>query len=108
MNDLVDPYWLEKPSIPIEVIKDLILGGTVADEEYILDVKRREFTVKREKAVKEMLDKIPPEDKEWFSSLIKLGQYATVYSEEHDLFCEMSINAIMRRGFLAIGDKLVE
>jgi len=56
-----------------------------------------------------MLDKIPPEDKEWFSVLdLKLGQYATVYSEEHDLFCEMSINAIMRRGFLAIGDKLVE
>lgn len=108
MNDLVDPYWLEEPSIPIKIIKDLIMGGSVADEEYILDVKRRELSVKREKAVKAMLDKVPPEDKEWFLSLIKLGQRATVYSEEHDLFCEMTIQAIMRRGYLAIGKKLAE
>jgi len=108
MNDFVDPYWLEQPSLPIKTIKDLILGGTATDKEYILDVRRRGLVVKREKAVKALLDKVPSQDKEWFSSLIKLGQNATVYSEEHDLYCEMSIQAIMRRGYLAIGQKLAE
>jgi len=108
MNDFVDPYWLEKPSIVIKTIKDIILGGTATDKEYVLDVRRRGLVVKRDKAVKEMLDRVPPQDKEWFSSLIKLGQNATVYSEEHDLFCEMTIQALMRRGYLAIGKKLAE
>ena len=108
MNDFVDPYWLEQPSLPIGVIRDIILGGTATDKEYVLDVRRRGLVVKREKAVKALLDKVPPQDKEWFSSLIKLGQNATTYSEEHDLYCEMSIQAIMRRGSLAVGQKLAE
>lgn len=108
MNDFVDPYWLEKPSIPVKTVKDHIMSGTTKRKEYILDEKRRELSVKREKAVKELMDKVPAADKPWFSSLIKLGQYATVYSEEHDLFCELTIQALMRRGYLAIGKKLAD
>jgi pyruvate,water dikinase len=107
-TDLVEPYWLEKPSIPMKTVRDHIVSGSVKRKEYILDEKRKELSIRREKAVKGMLDRVPPQDRGWFSSLIKLGQYATSYSEEHDLYCELTIQAIMRRGYLAIGKKLAE
>lgn len=107
-TDFVAPYWLEMPSIPIKIIKDHVVSGTAERKEYILDEKRRELSVKRDKAVKALLDRVPPEDREWFGELIKLGQYATVYSEEHDLFCELNCHALLRRGYLAIGRKLAE
>lgn len=108
MNDLVDPYWLEDPSIPLKIMQDHIISGSANRKEYILDEKRKHLSVKREKAVKDMLGKIPKQDKAWFESLIKLAQNATVYSEEHDLFCEMTIQALMRRGYLAVGKWLAE
>ena len=108
MNDFVDPYWLEKPTIPLKTIKDHIVSGSTENKDYILDAKRKELVPIREKAVKDLLDKVPAQDKEWFKSLIKLGQYATVYSEEHDLYCELTCQALMRRGYLAIGKRLAE
>jgi len=108
MNDLVDPYWLEKPSIPLKIIKDHIVGGIADRKDYPLDEKRKELTQRREAAVKNLLERVPPQDKEWFSSLIKLAQAASVYSEEHDLYCELTCQALMRRGYLAIGNRLAQ
>lgn len=108
MNDLVDPYWLEKPSIPLTTIRDHVLTGSANRDLYILDEKRTEMTGKREKAVAEMLDRLPSQDRAWFSSLINLGQCATQYSEEHDLYLELTVQALMRRGYLAIGKRLAD
>ncbi len=108
MNDLVDPYWLEDPTAPLKIIQDHIIVGSANREEYILDEKRKHISAKREKAVENMLSKIPEQDKTWFKVLIKLAQKATVYSEEHDLLCEMTSQAFMRRGYLAIGKRLAE
>lgn len=106
MNDLVDPYWLERPSIPLKIIKDHVTTGIASMEEYPLDKKRRELAQRRDQAVKNLLDRVPPQDRDWFSSLIRLAQYASVYSEEHDLYCELTCQALMRRGYLAIGKRL--
>lgn len=108
MNDLVDPYWLEDPSIPLKVMQDHIISGSASRKEYTLDEKRKDISVKREKAVKNMLDRVSEQDKGWFKELIKLAQRASSYSEEHDLFCEMTVQALMRRGYLAIGKWLAE
>ncbi len=108
MNDLVDPYWLEKPTIPLKIMQDHIMTGSAAKEVYILDEKREGMVVQREKAVKNMLERLPKQDRGWFEALIGLAQNATSYSEEHDLFCEMTAQALMRRGYLAIGKWLAD
>lgn len=108
MNDLVDPYWLEEPTIPLRIMQNHIMTGSAARDIYILDEKRQDISVKREKAVKDMLDRLPEQDRGWFMALINLAQYATSYSEEHDLFCEMTVQALMRRGYLAIGKWLAD
>jgi phosphohistidine swiveling domain-containing protein len=50
-----------------------------------------------------MLDRVPPAEKASFKSLINLAQQASAYSEEHDLYCEMTMMAIVRWGYLEIG-----
>ncbi len=108
MMDLVNPYWLEKPSIPLETMKSYIVSGIATKKEYIMDERRREVSAKRESAIKAMLNRVPPQDSEWFRSLITLAQWASTYSEEHDLYCEFTSHAFFRRGYLGIGKRFAE
>lgn len=107
-TDFIAPYWLEAPSAPIKKIKEYIESGEAEKKEYALDEKRKELSVKREAAVKKMLDRVPNAEKASFKSLINLAQQAAGYSEEHDLYCEMTIIAVCRWGYLAIGKWLYE
>jgi len=106
--DFVDPYWLEAPVFPIKKIKEFVVTGEAAKREYFLDERRKEISLRREDAIKRMLDRVPDADKAWFRALINLAQQASSYSEEHDLTCEMTSLAVMRWGYLAIGKWLHE
>jgi len=106
--DMAAPSWIEAPDVPVKKVKDYIESGEADRPEYMLDVKRKELSAKREEAVKKMLDKVPPAEKASFKSLINLAQQASAYSEEHDLYCEMTIMAILRWGYLAIGKWLCD
>ena len=99
--DFVEPTWLEAPHVPIKKIKEYVESGEAGKQEYTLDEKRRELSAKREDAVKRILDRVPDADKAYFKSLINLAQQASSYSEEHDLYCEMTMVAILRWGYLA-------
>ena len=55
-----------------------------------------------------MVAKVPPAEQESFKALIKLAQQAAPYSEEHDLYCEMTMMAILRWGYLEIGKWLCD
>ncbi len=105
---IADPYWLEQPSTPLRKIKDLIIKGEAMRKDYILDEKRKEFSAKREAAINKLLEKVPDADKAWFRSLINLAQRASSYSEEHDLLCEMTHFAVLRRSYLHIGEWLAK
>ena len=104
MNELTEPYWLEDPSTPIGIVKDFIVRGT----DYDLEDKRKELAIKREKAIASLLSRVQPEEKDLFEGLINLGGKASSYSEEHDLYCELMVQALMRRGYLAMGRRLAE
>jgi pyruvate, water dikinase len=106
--DMVAPTWLEAPEYPIKKVKDYVDSGEAEAEEYILDTKRKGLSVQREEAVKKMLDRVPPAEKASFKSLINLAQQASAYSEEHDLYCEMTMMAILRWGYLEIGKWLTD
>ncbi len=106
--DMVAPTWLEAPEFPLKKVKDHIDTGEATAKEYVLDVKRKELSVKREEAVKNMLAKVPHSEQELFKSLINLAQQAAPYSEEHDLFCEMTTMGLLRWGYLEIGKWLTD
>lgn len=102
MNDLNVPYWLEDPTQPIGVIKKFITWRC----DYILDKIRPSLETGRKKAVALMLQRVPDKDKARFETLLGLAQKASLYSEEHDLYCELHVHALLRRGYLAIGKRL--
>jgi len=104
MMDFNEPYWLEEPSAAISVIQTMIKDDAMHD----LDKVREKMAERREKSITDLLAKVPAEEKEWFKTLINLGGKASSYSEEHDLYCELQLHAIVRRGMLGIGKRLVE
>jgi len=106
--DMVGPTWLEAPEFPLKKIKEHIESGEAEAEEYVLDVRRRELSAKRDEAVKNMLARVPAGEQKSFEALINLAQQAAPYSEEHDLYCEMTTMALLRWGYLEIGEWLAD
>jgi pyruvate,water dikinase len=104
MNELTEPYWLEDPATPIKLVKDNIIRGT----SYVLEDIRKQSAREREAAIGAFLKKVPPNEKDLFKELITLAGKASSYSEEHDLYCELMVQALMRRGYLAMGKRLTE
>ena len=102
MMDFDEPYWLEDPSVVISPIKTFIKKGG----DYDLDGMTRKLAQGREKAIANLLAKVPKDEKPWFEALIMLGGKTGSFSEEHDLFCELHCHAVQRRGFLGIGRRL--
>jgi pyruvate,water dikinase len=104
MMDLNEPYWLEEPSTAISVIQTFVNKGA----DYDLDKVRADMVAKREETLATLIEKVPDEEKEWFKALVNLGGRASMFSEEHDLYCELYLHAVLRRGFLGIGRRLVQ
>ena len=104
MMDLNEPYWLEEPSTVISPIRAFIKKGG----DYDLDEVRMNLSKGREKAIADLLQKVPESDRPWFESLIKLGGKTGSYSEEHDLYCELHMHAVLRRSFLGMGRRLTK
>jgi pyruvate,water dikinase len=102
--DFTEPYWLEDPATPIGVVKDYIIRGT----SYDLEATRAGLAKKREAAISSVLKRVAPNEKKFFEGLIRLAGKASSYSEEHDLYCELMVQAFLRRGYLAIGRRLVQ
>jgi len=103
-TDFNEPYWLEDPATPIGLVKDNIIKGS----SYNLEATRAELAQKREAAIATFLKRVPAEEKELFQSMIRLAGKASSYSEEHNLYCELFIQALMRRGYLAMGRRLAQ
>jgi phosphohistidine swiveling domain-containing protein len=103
-HDLTEPYWLEDPAIPISFIKDHIIRGI----SYDLEATRAQLVTKREAAIAAFLSRVPAEEKDLWEGLIRLSGKVSSYSEEHNLYCELLLHSLMRRGYLAMGRRLVE
>ena len=98
------PTWIEDPTPAIEVIKMFIKKGG----EFDLDKQREKAIKEREEAEREILSKIPDEQKEWFAKLLKVAQKAGPYGEGHNYYCEDYCFSLTRRAFLEIGRRYVK
>ena len=104
MSDFNEPYWLEDPSTPLDVIKTYVMK----EADYELEERRKDLVRKRETATASFLQKVPEAERGLFEALIGLAGKASSYSEEHDLYCELMAHAHLRRGYLGIGRRLAQ
>lgn len=102
--DFIEPIWIEDPTPAIADIKGYMAKGG----DFILDAVRERLAKEREEAIAAMMERVPEEQKEWFLALIRLGGKASSYSEEHEYWLDQYSAALIRRGFLGIGERLVQ
>lgn len=103
MQEYRTPCWLEKPSLGIPSIKTLM-----AKESYTLDEERERLVRQREEAEKEIVSKVPVEQREWFRHLMKAAQHGGYWSEDHTYYCDFYIAAIGRWIAIEFGRRFAE
>ena len=104
MMDWATPNWIEKPILGIPMIKMAITTRGV----YSIDERRGQAIREREEAEKEVLAKVPPEQRGLFEALMKAAQKAGYWSEDHTYYCELYCNALGRWITREIGRRFAE
>jgi pyruvate,water dikinase len=99
MSEINLPTWVEDPTPALVNVKQFLQKGG----DFNLDEERRKITEERLSAEKEVLGKVPQEQRGWFQQLMKLAQKSGVFSEEHDHYLDLYTHAMMRRSALALG-----
>jgi len=104
MLDWATPNWLEKPSLGIPLIKVAITTGGA----YTMDERRERAIRERDEAEKEVLAKVPAEQRGWFGALMKAAQKAGCWSEDHTYYCELYGHGMGRWITREIGRRFAE
>jgi phosphohistidine swiveling domain-containing protein len=73
-----------------------------------LDEERKKISVERAETEKEILAKVPSEQRAWFEPLMRLAQKSGIFSEEHDHYLDLYTHAMMRRSALGLGRRFVK
>jgi pyruvate, water dikinase len=102
MSEMNLPTWIEDPAPPLTNLKQFLVKGGG----FNLEQERKKLGKEREAAEKEVLQKIAPEQKGWFTTLLRLAQKSGVFSEEHDHYLDLYMHALMRRSALGIARRL--
>jgi phosphohistidine swiveling domain-containing protein len=102
MAEINMPSWVEDPAPAVASVKFFLKKGGDFD----LDEERKKLAQKREAATKEIIEKIPEDQRNWFQALLGLAQRAGGFSEEHNHYLDLYTHALMRRSCLGIGKRL--
>jgi pyruvate,water dikinase len=92
MNDWASPSWLEKPALGVPAIRMALATGGVST----IDAKQEEAARERREAEKELLDKVPVDQRDWFATLMKCAQNAGYWSEDHGYYLDLYDSAMGR------------
>lgn len=103
MSEMNMPTWIEDPTPPLTNLKQFLVKGGG----FNLEDERAKVSKQREAAEKEVLAKVAPEQRGWFTTLLRLAQKSGSFSEEHDHYLDLYTHAMMRRSALAIAGRLV-
>jgi pyruvate, water dikinase len=97
--EFIAPSWVEDPTPAIRIISMYLEKGT----EFDLDAQRAIAVKERQAAEREIFEKIPDGQREYFRKLLTLAQQAGPYNEGHSYYCEDYCFSITRRAFMEIG-----
>jgi phosphohistidine swiveling domain-containing protein len=104
MLDWATPNWLEKPSLGMPLIKVAVTAGGT----YTIDERREQAVRERREAEREVLAKVPAEQKGWFEALMKAAQKAGYWSEDHNYYLDLYCGAMGRWITREIGRRFAE
>jgi pyruvate,water dikinase len=103
MHAYDNPAWIEKPALAVGRIKLLL-----SQESFAFDAERDRVIKEREKTEKEVLAKLPLEEREWFGTLMKSAQKSGFWSEDHTYFCDFYVGALGRWIVTEFGRRFAE
>jgi len=103
MHSYDTPAWVERPSLAIGRVKVLM-----TQKSFAFDRDRERIIKEREEAEKEIMAKIPVEQKEWFETLMKSAQKSGYWSEDHTYFCDFYVGAMGHWIATEIGRRFAE
>jgi phosphohistidine swiveling domain-containing protein len=104
MAEINVPTWQEDPTPGFETVKMYLKKGGDFD----LDQDRKKIEKERKDTEKEVLAKIAPEQKGWFSMLMKVAQNCSRFSEEHNHYLDLYTHALMRRSCMGLGNRFAK
>jgi pyruvate,water dikinase len=99
MAEICLPTWSED----IAQAFDKVLVYLKAGEAFDLEKKRLSLEQERKKTEVELLNKVSPEQRGWFSTLMKIAQNCSRFSEEHNHYLDQSTHALLRKTCIDIG-----
>lgn len=98
------PSWSEKPDLVLDRVAAFVKKGG--------EFRHREVMAKaveaRKAAEKEIMAKIPAEQKDWFATLMKAAQNWNWWSEEHEFWLNEALYCLMRRVMLEYGKRFAK
>jgi len=104
MSEMNMPTWVEDPTPALVNVKQFLQKGG----NFNLDEERAKIIQQRKEAEKEVLSKVPHEQRGWFGRLMALAQKSGVFSEEHDHYLDLYTHAMMRRSALGLGRRFAQ
>jgi phosphohistidine swiveling domain-containing protein len=104
MAEINVPTWLEDPTPAFNVIKMSLEKGV----DYNLDEERKKHEAVRFATEKEVLEKIAPEQRSWFKTILTLAQNCAWFSEEHNHYLDLYAHAMIRRSTMGVGRRLAK
>lgn len=104
MSEINLPTWVEDPTPALVNVKQFIQKGGA----FNLEEERAKLARQREASEKQVLTKVPQEQRGWFERLMRLAQKSGIFSEEHDHYLDLYTHALMRRSALGLGRRFVE
>jgi phosphoenolpyruvate synthase/pyruvate phosphate dikinase len=102
MDTYTTPSWREDTSPAWQRIQQFVNHPTFKLDEII--VKQ---AAERKLAEEEIVNALPVDQREWYRILMKAGQVASVWAEDHSFFFEMQAHSIGRYFWLEVGKRLV-
>ena len=98
------PTWQERPDVVLDRIKMFFGGGKEFRHEEVMGKAVKE----REVAEKELLSKVPADQRQWFTTLMRCAQNWDWWSEEHEFWLNEPLYCLMRRVMLEFGKRWVK
>ncbi|WP_300462116.1 PEP-utilizing enzyme [Desulfobacula sp.] len=101
-SDYITPTWVEEPSLAIVHIQQYLNKGP----DFELDLMIEREAKERENVEKELIEKVPLDQRDWFETLLRIAQQFTIWRLEHIYYCEVYQHAITRHVLMQIGTKI--
>ena len=98
------PTWIEDPTPAIANVQLYLNKGG----KFNLDDERKKLAAERTDAEKQVLERVPSAQRDWFKTMLALAQRASSFSEEHNHYLDLYTHSMIRRSCMAIGKKLAQ